>query len=259
MWKDEIIKCLMHQTYKYDCNDFIKHRFIMLSIVKDSECIHIGKVSDLFESTKSLDGEESNVGEIEIPYNNILISGFDHNNDKFCIHINRSNDNSVTLLSLFIYTVGKWVLLPMSYTFISKNGFFKNIYINYNKKEAEQLLDLSSHIVSALSFILRCKNVCTETIAPPEKVNKKRLLNSKTPLYSYKVLRVLVPKNIKKTNNNISENGTTMRMHLCRGHFKEYTNENKLFGKHTGLYWWQPTLRGNKDVGSIEKEYCLEY
>ena len=45
------------------------------------------------------------------------------------------------------------------------------------------------------------------------------------------------------------------RVHLCRGHFKEYTNENPLFGKHVGRFWWQPMVRGDKKRGVLNKDY----
>jgi len=47
---------------------------------------------------------------------------------------------------------------------------------------------------------------------------------------------------------------THNRVHMCRGHFKEYTEDHRLFGKYTGLYWWQPYVRGQKE-GIVIKDY----
>lgn len=48
------------------------------------------------------------------------------------------------------------------------------------------------------------------------------------------------------------------RVHLCRGHFKEYTEQNPLFGRHVGRYWWQPCVRGKKEKGIIAKDYIVD-
>ena len=44
-------------------------------------------------------------------------------------------------------------------------------------------------------------------------------------------------------------------MHLCRGHFKTFSEEAPLFGKFTGTYWWEPQLRGDASRGRLDKEY----
>jgi hypothetical protein len=47
-------------------------------------------------------------------------------------------------------------------------------------------------------------------------------------------------------------------VHLCRGHFKTYTDDNPLFGKHVGKYYWQPSIRGKNKKGIVAKDYSLE-
>lgn len=48
------------------------------------------------------------------------------------------------------------------------------------------------------------------------------------------------------------------RRHLARGHFKTFTEDAPLLGKHVGTYWWGWQVRGNEDKGSIEKTYVLK-
>ncbi|MFR9754053.1 hypothetical protein ACL02S_23850 [Nocardia sp. 004] len=43
--------------------------------------------------------------------------------------------------------------------------------------------------------------------------------------------------------------------HLVRGHFKTYTDEAPLMGKHVGTYWWQPAVRGDRQHGVIQSSY----
>lgn len=47
------------------------------------------------------------------------------------------------------------------------------------------------------------------------------------------------------------------RRHLARGHFKTFTEDAPLLGKHVGTYWWGWQVRGQESAGSIEKTYTL--
>lgn len=53
---------------------------------------------------------------------------------------------------------------------------------------------------------------------------------------------------------NIQKNGVKMALHLCRGHFKDY-RERGLFGKHKGMFWWSPQVRGSAEEGIVDKDY----
>lgn len=136
-----------------------------------------------------------------------------------------------------------WFPIPISnyHGFIKTDlvdavGFYENIILNKILK------------------LLSCKNVTTEKVHPAEKLNKKRKKSGKLPLFSYHTL-VLKPttQQEKSAPKHLWDN----RIHLCRGHFKTYTEANKLFGKHTGRYWWQPCVRGNKNNGVVMKDYLI--
>lgn len=103
--------------------------------------------------------------------------------------------------------------------------------------------------------ILNCKNISTEIIKPSDALNKKRRKNGKQELFDYYVLNVSVPSRRDQSYRNKSEPSSHNRIHLCRGHFKEYTEEHPLFGKLTGLYWWQPHVRGQNKEGIVMKDY----
>lgn len=120
---------------------------------------------------------------------------------------------------------------------------------------AADLLQSNAIMITTLK-LLNCKNVVSETIKPDKALNKKRHKKGKLPVYEYKILKVEVPGT--KKNGVANGSGDRMsRVHLCRGHFKEYTKEKPLFGRHVGLYWWQPYARGNKDMGIIDKDYAV--
>jgi hypothetical protein len=105
--------------------------------------------------------------------------------------------------------------------------------------------------------LLNCKNIGAETVHPPEKLQKKRAKLNHTPLFSYKTLCLDMNKKKYACSNKPHQGGST-RVHLCRGHFKRYTKEAPLMGKHTGLYWWQPQVRGSHKHGAIEKNYKVK-
>ena len=106
-------------------------------------------------------------------------------------------------------------------------------------------------------MLLSCKNIITVTIPGKERLNKKRAKKGKFPITEYKILKIKPTEEKKvyiKEYDEKSYQGL-QRVHLCRGHFKEYTNENPLFGKHVGRFWWQPMVRGDKKRGVLNKDY----
>ena len=106
--------------------------------------------------------------------------------------------------------------------------------------------------------ILQCKNISTEKNYPSKELNKKRIKQGKQPLFTYHTLVVNPMSEKKRSSNEHESTGIKQRLHFCRGHFKEFTEQNKLFGKHTGLYWWQPMVRGNKELGIVHKDYLVK-
>ena len=49
--------------------------------------------------------------------------------------------------------------------------------------------------------------------------------------------------------------GVKNSFHIARGHFKTYTEDAPLLGKHVGTYWWEAHARGSKSAGTITKDY----
>ena len=61
---------------------------------------------------------------------------------------------------------------------------------------------------------------------------------------------------IGKTTEDSASSGRPL--HLCRGHVREYTNQAPLFGKYTGRFFIHEHLRGDSELGKIEKEYRIK-
>ncbi|GAA1812559.1 hypothetical protein GCM10009771_13060 [Nesterenkonia flava] len=45
------------------------------------------------------------------------------------------------------------------------------------------------------------------------------------------------------------------RLHFVRGHFKTYTEENKLLGQHVGTFFWSNHARGDRGNGEVQAHY----
>ncbi len=106
--------------------------------------------------------------------------------------------------------------------------------------------------------MLHCMNIGWKTVEAPEKLNRKRVRNGREPYDSYHVVEV-GPGRLKSKELGREAWGYRssegVRLHMCRGHFKTYTEDKPLFGKYTGSWWWQPQARGKAELGRIDKEW----
>jgi hypothetical protein len=81
---------------------------------------------------------------------------------------------------------------------------------------------------------------------------RRRIRRGNLPLMSF--YTITIRQSSKSNKNELSEHYTN-RIHLCRGHFKHYSDDKPLFGKYSGSYWWQPSVRGRNKSGEIVKDY----
>lgn len=122
--------------------------------------------------------------------------------------------------------------------------------------ETEQAV--SSQNLGALNsslMLLDCKNIGTEKVIPSSKLNVKRAKSDKSPLFTYHILYL---KPTTQREKSIPKHLWTNRIHLCRGHFKTYTEENPLFGHIVGRFWWQAHVAGRNKSGVVLKDYEIK-
>jgi hypothetical protein len=122
-------------------------------------------------------------------------------------------------------------------------------------EELKKSIDQNVQTFLLFSKLLSCKNIKTEEIKPIITRQMRRHPDNKH-LYSYYVLNITGKAPQHTTTNSISASHN--RVHFCRGHFKQYTPDAPLFGQHTGLYWWEPHLRGQDKSGFVDKDYKVE-
>lgn len=102
--------------------------------------------------------------------------------------------------------------------------------------------------------LLHCKNI--ELVDKPvTRAMRRRVKRTGNPLIIQKILEIEPFK--RKVINEVTgeKSGLTLAMHICRGHFREYSEEKPMFGKYSGKYWIPQHIKGNKSVGEIDKGY----
>lgn len=105
--------------------------------------------------------------------------------------------------------------------------------------------------------LMHCKNVGVEEVeVRGQKARKVRASAGGAEDESrYHVLNVEPMKRVLEQQGRLGQVGVKRALTLVRGHFKHYTPENPLFGKHVGRYWFPPHLRGDKSRGAVSKDY----
>lgn len=111
-------------------------------------------------------------------------------------------------------------------------------------------------IPTLLTFsLLNCRNVTTQAQCPHKKEVRKWIRSGhKGPLCRYHTLNISTMARALRDEGGIEQNGPAKALHICRGHFKDYS-KNGLFGKYKGMYYFGPTVRGSKKGGMVLKDY----
>lgn len=110
--------------------------------------------------------------------------------------------------------------------------------------------DLARCFEPLLGFCLtvNCENVQTAEVAPPAKLNAKRVKNGKQPLDSYHVL--VLPGGDASAPQGGSAHRQGPRSHWRRGHLRRL-GEGR-------VVWVRHALVGNRELGNVQKEYRVE-
>lgn len=103
--------------------------------------------------------------------------------------------------------------------------------------------------------LMHCKNVKRTAHEIPEPVQKKRKRKDKLPLTRYYTLEIDALKEDVRAQGGAKSGGFNRAIHMRRGHFKHYTPDRPLFGKHVGRWFWADQLVGTPEIGRINKDY----
>lgn len=112
-------------------------------------------------------------------------------------------------------------------------------------------------VVIALAMSLtNCGNVDQDTRHPAPKLQRSRERRNKPPLVSYRTL-VIRPVARSSASAPVDRSDAATRLHLRRGHFRDYRNGSGLFGQERlrRVFWFSPTLVGREEHGRVNKDY----
>ncbi|MFT4300677.1 MAG: hypothetical protein QM579_02900 [Desulfovibrio sp.] len=234
---------------------------------------YLGSATDISHLAKPLVMAKTSAlcpSDLRMPYDTCLFE-LDYNGET-------SNQRSLTLIYRKEGGVDSYIILPFLFNSSSEEKWqYSALYGEFcfdsaeitgrycdTDEEEHDISKYASFFITGCSvshitlLLLSCKNVSTSTVPAPARLNKKRTLRNKFPISEYKILEVHPQASRRAADNKHHGPAKGMvRVHLCRGHFKEYTADKPLMGKATGRYWWQPTVRGEKKRGVLNKDYAI--
>lgn len=124
--------------------------------------------------------------------------------------------------------------------------------------EQEQQDWASIHPLLLAIALSTCKNVGMPQCSPlPPKLARAHERKYGYPSFRYRVLEIEPMRQTLRTEGHSETQGIKRALHICRGHFKTYTPERKLFGQHVGTYWWPALARGTSSRGVVAKDYKI--
>jgi hypothetical protein len=163
-----------------------------------------------------------------------------------------AKSNSVDLLATIAFPIGYDGFAITSEALVDcKKSFLKEC----PPKKASSVIGWLIRPVLFGFSLCHANNVSLYEDEVPKPVQKKRRKSGKNPGKTFKCLDIEPMKKQSRRESDEGESDVERALHICRGHFKTYTEENPLFGEHTGTYWWPMHVRGNEDAGEVEKSY----
>lgn len=217
--------------------------------------------------TKSKDSSMDGFGANEIMENRGFINKF---NSKWFvssqIYIRKPN-------SINDYMVGPFAT---AHYFVDDDGKYRcphhnksgGKYVDYrlvvciSEGYQETGIDLSNLMARKLALcffslsLMHCKNVQVVENTQPRPVRRRAFKDHNHKVCMYKTLNVGMVDRLNR-GNSIEGNGQNP-LHICRGHFKTFTDEAPLMGRHTGTYWWDAQVRGSRKHGEVVKNYNVQ-
>lgn len=103
--------------------------------------------------------------------------------------------------------------------------------------------------------LMNCKNVATTTATQVSRSSNKAV-RKREPKITYHT--IVLPQKVRGGGGHGGGTHATPALHKVRGHFKHYSADAPLFGKHVGTYWWPWQVRGSKDSGISVADYSLK-
>lgn len=138
-------------------------------------------------------------------------------------------------------------------------GHLIKVLVDVNDEDFLEMKEFITAILApsalyAFTFC-NCRNVVKKQNNYPINLIKRRKRENKFPITRFYTLEI-----DGKTRSNASKNNGEWKnsLHICRGHFKNYTEESPLFGFYVGTVWCPQHLKGHEDIGVVKKDYSIK-
>jgi hypothetical protein len=112
------------------------------------------------------------------------------------------------------------------------------------------------HVLGLGLSFCHCKNVAPEELAVRQKASWHR--RSKVPALKFYTLNIGPMREVLRTEGRSEEVGLARALHICRGHFANYSEEKPLFGKYSGRFWVPDHVGGRPEAGAVVKNYSVD-
>lgn len=108
----------------------------------------------------------------------------------------------------------------------------------------------------AIAFLHTKHGAALEPARPQSRQVRRQMKRKGLPEYTYKVLKVpSVSKVVRKYTEGIRRG---VRLHIVRGHWADHRKHGICNNPNArGIYWKPPHVRGDKELGIVDKDYTL--
>lgn len=116
----------------------------------------------------------------------------------------------------------------------------------------QELLWASGKAAFYAISMMNCRNVdVLPALTATRRAGKKTRRQPKPPI-EYHRIKLPTP---KASGGGVGTLTGTTKLHTARGHFKTYTEDAPLMGKHVGTYYWGWQVRGRRENGEVISSY----
>jgi len=127
------------------------------------------------------------------------------------------------------------------------NGEYFEDFATLSAADLGDLYHFQLRALFQLCAALQCRNVSTERLDPPVKLQAKRAKEGKLPLFSYHILTVGNAN--PSTHTGATGSHSSPRTHLRRGHIRNHPT--------AGFVWVQSCVVNPGAKGSVNKDYAV--
>lgn len=128
-------------------------------------------------------------------------------------------------------------------------------YLDGSDERIKLIQAIDQNVPLLALTLINCRNV---SIADGGQACARTTRDKRLGVPAVKFKTIVLPGIQRGSSSRVqSMNSDVMALHRVRGHFKTYTTDAPLMGKHVGTYWWGWQVRGNKENGVVVSDYKL--